>query len=100
MLALTGYADRMSVAPGELIRFMVSAEHSQTYVASVVRVICGDSNPQGPGLKFKSVPSDLDGEHQGRRQTTDAGSFMVADELPALSFEEGLSFTVIIWPTL
>ena len=47
MLALTGYADKVSVAPGETIRFMVSSEQSQAYKARLVRVICGDSNPPG-----------------------------------------------------
>jgi N,N-dimethylformamidase len=100
MQALTGYADKMSVAPGEMIHFMVSAEQNQAYTARLVRVICGDSNPQRPGLKFEPVSSSLDGEYQGQRQTTDAGSYMVAENLPALALDGGISFAVMIWPTL
>jgi N,N-dimethylformamidase len=100
LLALTGYADKMSVAPGETIRFMVSAEQDQAYKAKLVRVICGDSNPQGPGLKFRPIPSALEGEYRGKKQTTDAGSFMVAQDLPDLTAEGGLSFAAMIWPTL
>ena len=100
MLALTGYADKVSVAPGETIRFMVSSEQSQAYKARLVRVICGDSNPQGPGLKFRPVPSSLDGEYQGQKQTINAGSYMVAENLPALGLVDGISFAVMIWPTL
>src|SRR4051812_23135928 len=90
----------MSVAPGETIRFMVSAEQDQTYRAQVVRVICGDSNPHGPGLNFRPILSSLDGEYLGKKQTTDAGSFMVAEDLPHLTADGGLSFAAMIWPTL
>ena len=51
MLKLIGYADRFSVAPGETIRFMVSALEGQAYRAEIVRLIHGDANPDGPGFK-------------------------------------------------
>ena len=45
---IVGYADAMSVAPGETIRFMVSCELPE-YRAQIVRLIHGDINPAGPG---------------------------------------------------
>ena len=55
MLKLIGYADRFSVAPGETIRFMVSALDGQAYRAEIVRLIHGDANPEGPGLQVGTV---------------------------------------------
>src|SRR5205807_3770705 len=45
-MLITGYADRLSLQPGETIRFMVSAE-LPTYRADIVRLIHGDPNPTG-----------------------------------------------------
>jgi N,N-dimethylformamidase len=47
---IVGYSDRLSVAPGDVIRFMVSSK-KPTYEAAIVRLIYGDENPQGPGFK-------------------------------------------------
>ena len=62
MLKLIGYADRFSVAPGETIRFMVSALEDQPYQAEIVRLIHGDANPEGPGFKSEQVA----GRRRGR----------------------------------
>ncbi len=98
MLKIVGYPDRYSVAPGETIRFMVSLEEGDAFDASLVRVIHGDCNPAGPGLKFAAIDHPANGRYPGRRQSIDAGSCMVARGVPALA--EGFSFTAYLWPTL
>ena len=65
MLRLLGYTDRLSVAPGETIRFMVSSDHDR-YASRLVRLIHGDTNPAGPGFKQVLVPSAIDGVRPGR----------------------------------
>jgi N,N-dimethylformamidase len=50
MLKIIGYGDKLSIAPGETIRFMVSAYDGQPYRARIVRLIHGDANPEGPGF--------------------------------------------------
>ena len=98
MLKLTGYPDRYSAAPGERVEFKISLEEGDTFEARLVRVIHGDANPQGPGLKFKHIPSSADGRHPGFRQPIDAGSFMSVADFPAL--DAPFTFFVMIWPTL
>src|SRR5262245_34523018 len=71
---LVGYTDRLSVAPGETIRFMVSSTH-RTYRADVVRLIHGDENPQGPGFKEAEVATPINGEYAGRVQPIVTGSY-------------------------
>jgi N,N-dimethylformamidase len=46
MLRILGYCDKLSVAPGETVRFMVSCE-AERYRAEIVRIVHGDANP-GP----------------------------------------------------
>ena len=48
MLPLTGYADRLSVRPGETIRFHLANATSAEVQAKLVRVICADGNPGRP----------------------------------------------------
>jgi N,N-dimethylformamidase len=79
-MQVVGYADHLSVEPGADLEFKVSCERA-TYQASLVRLIHGDVNPRGPGLKEQRVPGTLDGTYPGRRQPFRHGSFVVvADE--------------------
>jgi N,N-dimethylformamidase beta subunit-like, C-terminal/Concanavalin A-like lectin/glucanases superfamily len=99
VLKIVGYGDRFSVAPGEIIRFMVSATANRRYRAELVRIIHGDCNPQGPGFKAEQIASPFDGGYGGQQQEVHAGSYVRA---PHHECCEGLgSFTLaaMIWPT-
>ena len=99
MLKILGYPDRYSVAPGETIKFMVSLEEGDGFDAQLVRVICGDCNPAGPGLKFRPVDCAGNGSHKGGKQTIDAGSYMAAPSMPPL-LPGSFTFFAMVWPTL
>ena len=51
MLRITGYSDRLSVRPGEDITFYVHSEDEESYRVDIVRLIHGDTSPEGPGFK-------------------------------------------------
>jgi len=91
---IVGYADRLSVQPGETIRFMVSSERPR-YRAQVVRLIHGDANPAGPGLKELLVDTPLNGEYAGARQDLPLGSYVRVPDHPSLRLDG--SFTVTAW---
>ena len=98
-MKIVGYSDRISVAAGETIRFMVNSERAKSYRADIVRIICGDENPRGPGYKEALVESEVSGTYAGRRQVVRPGSYAI---VPAGPRTDGLSsFTVqaMIWPT-
>jgi N,N-dimethylformamidase len=99
VLKILGYPDRYSVAAGETINFMISLEADGAFDAQLVRVVCGDCNPKGPGLKFRPIPCAGNGRHQGGRQTIDAGSFMRVPATPAL-LPGCFTFFAMVWPTL
>ena len=96
-ITLIGYADHVIVRPGETIRFMVSSETGAGYDAEIVRLICGDVNPEGPGYKEERVETPVSGRYRGRRQQISAGSYVVVPGSPALT---SLSVAAMIWPTL
>ena len=98
-IALTGYADRISARPGETIRFMVNAEGGVDYEAEIVRLICGDLNPEGPGYKEEPVETAASGRYKGREQTIHDGSCVMVADTPALRTLVSLSVSAMLWPT-
>ena len=96
-IPLIGYTDRLSAGPGETIEFKVSSRSGQPFEARLVRVICGDPNPDGPGIKEAPVPSDFEGSWPSHPKDAHLGSFMqVSGARP-----EGGTLTIVatIWPT-
>ena len=93
-MPVVGYTDRLSVAPGEPIRFMVSTS-AAAYRASLVRLIHGDEHPDGPGFREQPVPSAFEGEYAGRVQRVPLGSYVRVPSGPALG--PGGPFTLAAW---
>lgn len=78
-MKILAYADRFSAFPGEKLDIMVSCETAD-YTADVVKLIHGDTHPDGPGFKAEPVASNIDGIHKGRIQEIQAGSHIVLDD--------------------
>lgn len=78
---------------------MVSTYGPERYRADLVRVICGDDDPDRNIYREEEIDAPFSGEYTGRLQPIDAGSYAIVPisaELAALE-----SFTVLawIWPT-
>ena len=100
MISILGYSDRMSAAPGEAIRFMVSCEDGvPSYEVRIVRLLCTDDHPEGPGRRERDVESPVTGTHAGRQQAIHMGSCVVVPESPALDRLDSFTLQVLIWPT-
>ena len=99
MLTITGYSDRISVRPGETIKFMVNCEHP-TYQADIVRLICADATPAGPGFKEKPVRTPVSKRHKGRPQAIHAGSYALVESRPLLETLGSFTVQAMIWPTM
>ena len=100
MLPITGYADRYSVAPGESIAFKVSSTSSEDYEARLVRVICGDPNPAGPGIRERPVEAAFAGRYPSRVQPIHNGSWARVAGTAPLDALDSFTVTAAIWPTL
>lgn len=100
-ILLTGYCDRLSVKPGDNLRFMVSAEGTTSAAAHLVRIIHGDENPLGPGFIEQEIEASCNGPLQVTRQDSQTGSFVEIPD-PDAQLLPGGSFTVYayVWPTL
>ena len=98
-MKILGYSDEISVAPGQAIKFMVSCDGVAAYQADVVRVICGDANPAGPGFKEEVVRTPVSRRYKGRRQLSYLGSYAVIPSRAAVDNLESFTIQVMIWPT-
>jgi N,N-dimethylformamidase len=100
MPRVLGYADPLSVAPGEDIRFMVGTlDGPRRYRAEVVRLVSGDTGPGGPGLKTVRLPTSIEGEHEGRPQLIDTGSYVIVERPEALDALARFTVQAFVYPT-
>ena len=90
-VSIAGYCDRPNVKPGEKLSFYVSCkDKGQSYSASLVRMVNGDPNPQGPGVTEYQLPSNIDGVYSGFPQWTTTGAFVhVPDPEGTLDLAKG-----------
>ena len=100
MLPITGYPDRYSAAPGETIAFKVSSASAEPYEARLVRVISGDPNPAGPGLREEPVEAAFAGHYPSRVQPIHNGSWARVGGAAPLDTLGSFTVAAIIWPTL
>jgi N,N-dimethylformamidase len=100
MLPLTGYTDRFSAPSGGKIAFKISSAFEEPYEVDVVRIIHGDPNPAGSGIKLRPVETSIVGTYPSRFQPVQLGSYMVVDDAPALTGLKAFSVMATIWPTL
>jgi len=95
MKKILGYTNVWSAMPGDTVNFMVSTYGPERYRADLVRVICGDDEPDHDIYREEEIDAPLNGEYTGRFQPIDAGSYAVVPNSPELA---GLtSFTVQAW---
>ncbi len=99
MRSLFGYADKISVRPGDRIGFKVSSLDEKPYRADIVRLICGDDSPDGPGFKEIAVDTDIGGEYPGRAQPVHAGSYARMPSMSGLAELRAFTLQAIVWPT-
>jgi N,N-dimethylformamidase len=104
VLKITGYSDKISVRSGDEIHFYINSEESH-YEAQLIRIRCGDLNPEGPGLKEEEIDAGINGRYPGRTQQIHAGSY---GYIPPLSHSQRVllsehsdrfCFVVYIYPT-
>jgi N,N-dimethylformamidase len=95
---IIGYADKLSLAPGETIAFKASCEDIPQYRADIVRLICADLHPQGRGWIEEEIESPVSGTWPGREQAIPAGSWGRVPSAPGLC-RDSLTVALHLWPT-
>ena len=99
MLPLAAYADRLSVRPGETIRFHIANATGEAVAARIVRVISSDANPAGPGIQLEDVDTQIARLAEPGPSQAPLGSYAIVDGLE--QWLSGASFTLTcrVFPT-
>ena len=100
MIPLIGYLDRLSARPGERIAVKVSSALAEPYRADLVRIIHGDANPAGPGIKLVELPAAFAGSYGSRFQPVHLGSCGVVAPAMPLALPDPCMIVVRIQPWL
>jgi N,N-dimethylformamidase len=99
-ITVQGYSDRISVQPGERIKFMVSVEGASGYHAEIVRLVNGDRDPAGPGPKEEVITTSVGGDYPGRLQGINSGSHVIVNDRDGLlDLGATISVHAFIMPT-
>jgi N,N-dimethylformamidase len=93
-----GYSRELSVFPGDQVNFLVSCD-TDRYHADIVKLIHGDTNPDGPGFKIEPVSTGIDTDYSGRVQRVYSGSHVLVDDHPRLRLTTDFTLHVLICPT-
>jgi N,N-dimethylformamidase len=94
-----GYADKISVKPGDDISFYVHVDGTERAEAQLVRLIHGDAHPAGPGYREEEIDCALNGTWDVRKQYTQVGSFLtVQDPERRLAFDGSFSLCTFVYP--
>lgn len=95
---LVGYTDRLTVRPGETIRFRVGAKTGDTpYSADFIRIRCADVSEDGPGFKEEEVESTAAKRYSAFVQRVDRSSRAIVPRVPVT---QSLTLQVAIQPSL
>ena len=98
-IPLVGYADRLSVTPGESISFKVSSTSASAYDARLVRVVSCDPNPDGPGITEHSMEASFTGSYPSRTQSVHLGSYLKIHNTEILDDLGSFTLYATIWST-
>ncbi len=99
MLPIAAYADRLSVRPGETIAFKVSNATGAPVATKLVRVICADPNPAGPGIQEEPVSASIKTVAMPGRHDVRRGSYAHIDATAALSSLSSFTLVATVQPT-
>ncbi len=99
MLPLAAYADRLSVRPGETIRFQVANATGQPVAARMVRVISSDANPAGPGIQVEDVDTRISKLTEPGPSQVPQGSYALVDGLDRWPSGDSFTLTCRVYPT-
>jgi N,N-dimethylformamidase len=103
MLEITGYSNRLSVKTGETVDFKISSTSCEEYRADLVRIVSGDPNPEGPGLKLEPIPdASFQGSYPSRQQPIHLGSYGIVENVDRLKLasQRVVTIAIAVFPTM
>lgn len=96
---VVGYCHELRVKCGESLAFSVSCLE-RSFNVQIVRLLHGDPNPEGPGIKMLEVEANCNGVHPGATHEIHSGSYMRVAAARLGRIEGSFALGAWIYPTL
>lgn len=96
---IIGYCQPYEIAANETTELKLSSNRPKTCSVKVMRIVCADIDPNGPGEEFVEQSW---GEIQNLaidKQEINAGSYAIVKPAPELTSVDTISVKMYIWPT-
>lgn len=96
---LLGYCSPLSIQPGKGTELKISSNGPKTCAVEVLRIICGDIDPSGPGEAYEPQEWGKSASLAVRHQRINAGSFALVQPAPELQQPAQISISFHVFPT-
>lgn len=97
---LIGYCQPLKIHAGEATELKVSSNGPESCSVAVMRVVCGDIDPNGPGARLETVGWGSANGLPVAHQPAVSGSFGYAPQGPATGAAKSLRLEMNVWPTI
>ena len=85
--------------PGETVVCRVSCEACDSFDAELVRIIQGDTHPDGPGYREEPTSVALGGPFPARYQPIETGSYALVEDAAPFAALASFALVAALWPT-
>jgi len=97
---IAGYSDEISARPRERITFRIGASSRMRYDVDILRIICAEDDPRGPGCNMPVVIPKFAGPFEAGIQSIRRGSYARAANLDLSTIANGdFAIGAFIYPT-
>jgi len=97
---IIGYCQPLVINQGETTQLKISSNGPDSCEFEVLRVICADIDPLGPGSKFEKQDWQKSKKIKIKNQKINIGSFAFISSAPNIKNEQQIYISMYIWPTI
>lgn len=96
---IIGYCQPQEISAKEITDLKLSSETSKTCSVEIMRIICADIDPNGPGQKFELQPWGAKKNIKVSKQNINLGSYAIVESASTLAPISQISIEMYIWST-